>query len=138
MTIFISIASYRDAELVNTIKSIIDNADRPQDLFFGVVDQDQRNKWADLSFVPNLKHLKIHFKNAKGAGYARKLATELYDGEDFFFQTDSHMRFAKGWDTKLIQMYDWCAKDAGSDKVIISQFPAPFEILTDGSEYYLK
>lgn len=138
MTIFISIASYRDPELVSTVRNIIDNADRPHDLFFGVVDQDQRNKWADLSFVPNIKHLKIHFKDAKGAGYARKLATELYDGEDFFFQTDSHMRFAKGWDTKLIEMYKWCANDAGTDKVIISQFPAPFEVLTDGSEHYPK
>lgn len=138
MSIFVSIASYRDLELTKTIRSIINNADNPQDLYFGVVDQDHRNKWADLSFVPNLKHVKIHFKDAKGAGYARKLATELYDGQDFFFQTDSHMRFAKGWDTKLKQMYDWCSRDAGTDKVILSQFPAPFEVLTDNSDHYIK
>lgn len=137
MSIFISIASYRDAELPKTIKNIIDNADSPEDLHFGVVDQDHRNRWADLSFVPNIKHTKIHFKDAKGAGYARKLATKLYDGEEFFFQTDSHMRFAKGWDTKLKSMYDWCVNDAGTDKVILSQFPAPFEVLTDGKDYFI-
>ena len=134
MSIFISIASYRDAELEKTIHSIIDNADDPESLHFGVVDQDQKNRWADLSFVKNLKHIKIHFKDARGAGYARKLATELYDGQEFFFQTDSHMRFAKGWDTKLKDMYSWCMKDAGTDKVILSQFPAPFEVFTDGTE----
>lgn len=137
MTIFVSIASYRDAELTKTIRNIIDNADSPEELHFGVVDQDQRNRWADLSFVPNLKHIKILYKDAKGAGYARKLATELYDGQDYFFQTDSHMRFAQGWDTKLKNMYDWCAKDAGTDKVILSQFPAPFEVLTDGKDHYI-
>lgn len=138
MTIFISIASYRDAELEKTVHSIIDNADDPESLYFGIVDQDQRNRWADLSFVPNLKHTKIHFKNAKGAGYARKLATELYSGQDFFFQTDSHMRFAKGWDTKLKNMYEWCVKDAGTDKIILSQFPAPFEVFTDGTERIIE
>lgn len=138
MKIFISIASYRDSELPKTIKSLIDNADNPHQLHFGVVDQDQRGRWADLSFVPNLKHTKIHFKDAKGAGYARKLATEMYDDEDFFFQTDSHMRFAKGWDTKFIDMYNWCVKDAGTDKIILSQFPAPFEVHTDGTDYYIK
>ena len=137
MSIFISIASYRDAELPKTIKNIISNADHPEELYFGVVDQDQRNRWADLSFVPNLKHIKVHFKDAKGAGYARKLATELYEGQDYFFQTDSHMRFANGWDTKLKEMYQWCATDAETDKVILSQFPAPFEVLTDGSDYYI-
>ena len=138
MSIFISIASYRDAELPKTIKNIIDNADNPDELYFGVVDQDRKNKWADLSFVKNLKHVKIVFKDAKGAGYARKLATELYDGQDYFFQTDSHMRFAKGWDTKLIEMYKWCVKDAGTDKVILSQFPAPFEVFTNGQDNYIK
>ena len=138
MSIFISIASYRDAELIKTVKSIIENADRPEDLHFGVVDQDQRNRWADLEFVPNLKHVKMHFKDAKGAGYARKLATELYDGQDYFLQTDSHMRFAKKWDTKLIDMYNWCVSDAKTDNIILSQFPAPFEILTDGSDYFIK
>lgn len=138
MSIFISIASYRDPELVSTIKSLINNADSPEDLHFGVVDQDQRNKWANLDFVPNLKHEKIHFKDARGAGYARKLATELYDGEEFFFQTDSHMRFIKGWDTKLKNMYSWCSEKEKTDKVILSQFPAPFEVLTNGADYYIK
>lgn len=137
MSIFISVASYRDTELQKTIKNIIDNADNPDDLYFGVIDQDRKNKWTDLSFVKNLKHVKIIFKDARGAGYARKLATELYDGQDYFFQIDSHMRFAKGWDSKLIEMYKWCVKDAGTDKIILSQFPAPFEVFTNGKDHYI-
>lgn len=138
MSIFVSIASYRDLELSKTIRNMIDNADNPDDLHFGVVDQDKRNRWANLDFVKHLKHQKINYVDAKGAGYARKLATELYDGEDYFFQTDSHMRFAKGWDTKFKEMYEWCARDAGTPKVILSQFPAPFEVHTDGKDYFIE
>lgn len=138
MSIFVSIASYRDSQLVPTIKSLIDNADNPNDLHFGIVEQERRGKWVDLSFVKNVKHKKVEHKHAKGAGYARMLATELYSGEDFFFQTDSHMRFAPGWDTKYRNMYDWSREDAGTDKVILSQFPAPFMVLTDGSDYILE
>jgi hypothetical protein len=139
MTIFISVASYRDAELPKTIKSLYDNADNPEELFFGIVSQEARNKHQDFSWLgDNLKMIKMHYKDAKGAGYARKLAMELYDGQDYFFQVDSHMRFARGWDTSLKNMLKKCQKESGNKKIILSQFPAPYTIFTDGTEYYPK
>ena len=140
MTIFISIASYRDAELPKTVKSLYDNAHNPQDLVFGIVSQDLRGKHPKLDWLPKdqLRMVEMHAKDAKGAGYARKIAMELYEGEDFFFQTDSHMRFAKGWDTKLKDMYDWCVKKEKTNKIILSQFAAPYMVLTDGKDYFLK
>ena len=105
MSIFISIASYRDLELPKTVNSLYQNADNPEDLVFGIVNQDARNKHATFPHLKDqLRTNNIHYKDAKGAGYARKLAMELYDNEDYFFQVDSHMRFAKGWDTKLKNM----------------------------------
>ncbi len=135
MTIFISVASYRDPDLSNTIQSLYYNADNPDQLHFGIVNQEARGKHLNFEWIPNSKTTNIHYKDAKGAGYARKLAMELYDGEDFFFQVDSHMRFVKGWDTKLIDMYNWCVNDAGSAKVILSQFAAPFLVGSDGKDY---
>lgn len=138
MSIFISIASYRDLELTKTVKSLYQNADSPNDLIFGIVNQDARNKHATFPYLNNqLRAKNIHYKDAKGAGYARKLAMELYDGEDYFFQVDSHMRFAKGWDTKLKYMLEVSQIDAKADKVILSQFPAPYIPLTDGTEHYV-
>lgn len=138
MSIFISLASYRDPDLINTVKSLIDNADNPKDLVFGIVNQEQKGKHIDFSRLGDqVRVVNMHYKDAKGAGYARKIAMELYDGEDFFFQVDAHMRFAKGWDTSLIDMYNWCAKDAGSHKVILSQFTAPFIVGSDGKDYYI-
>jgi glycosyltransferase involved in cell wall biosynthesis len=138
MKIFISVASYRDDDLGNTIKSLYNNADNPDNLVFGVVNQEQRGRHLDLSWLGEQARVhNMHYKDAKGAGYARKIAMELYGGEDFFFQVDSHMRFAQGWDTTLIDMYNWCVKDAGTHKVILSQFAAPFIVGSDGKDYYI-
>jgi hypothetical protein len=51
MSIFISIASYRDPDLMNTINSAIDNADNPDEIVFGVVIQDF------IEDIPNFKEL---------------------------------------------------------------------------------
>lgn len=134
MSIFISIASYRDDELARTVWSLYENADNPQDLVFGIVNQQARGRFDDFSWLGDQVRLdNVHYRESQGAGWARKRATSLYDGEDFFFQVDSHMLFAQGWDTDLIDMYNWCVKDAGTDKVILSQYVAPYEIFTDGT-----
>lgn len=140
MSIFISIASYRDSELSKTVKSLYENADNPKELVFGIVSQDVTNKHPNFDWLPDkqLRMHKMHAKDAKGAGYARKLAMELYAGEDYFFQVDSHMRFARGWDSDLKQMLEWCQKKQGTEKIILSQFPAPYTILSNGQEYYPK
>lgn len=139
MSIFISIASYRDQELPKTVDSIYKNADDQKDIVFGIVNQDGRNKHIDFSYLKNQARVKnLHYKDAKGAGYARKLAMELYDGEDFFLQTDSHMRFAKGWDTKLKDMLSAAQDLAKTEKVILSQFPAPYTILSNNRDHFVK
>jgi hypothetical protein len=138
MTIYISIISYKDDELVKTIKSLLHNATKPQELHFGVVSQHFNKKHPDLSFVKNLKYHKMLFTHARGAGYARKIAMEMYDGQDYFLQLDSHMRFAKHWDTKLIAMHKEAQQIAGTEKVILSQFPAPYEVHTGGKDYFPK
>jgi hypothetical protein len=136
MSIFVSVASYRDLQLKDTIESIINNADNPQELTIGVVDQDLRGKHVNFDHYSNVKKINMHARDAKGAGYARKIAMEMYDGEDYYFQTDSHMRFVKGWDTKLKDMLAVAQKESGTEKVILSQFPAPYIILSDGKLHY--
>ena len=140
MSIFISVIGYRDAELPKTILSLFNNAEHPMDLYFGIVSQDLSGRHPKLNFLKprNIKQLNMHARDAKGAGFARKIAMELYEGQDYFFQVDSHMRFAKGWDTQLINMLKEAQKIAKTDKVILSQFPAPYKVLTNGEDYYIK
>jgi glycosyltransferase involved in cell wall biosynthesis len=140
MSIFISIASYRDAELSKTVRSIYDNAENPHDLVFGIVSQDTPNNHAIFDWLPvnQIRMIQMNAEDACGVGYARKIAMDLYRDEDWFLQIDSHMRFAKGWDIKLKQMLLLCQQKQGTDKIILSQFPAPYIPLEDDTDYYLK
>ena len=138
MSIFVSIASYRDTELVPTINSLLSQADNPQDIHFGIVSQDLNKSHPDLSFLKNKNYLKFNYKDSRGVGYARKLAMHMYSGEDFYLQIDSHMRFKKSWDSKIKNMLEVSQEISNSKKVVLSQFPAPYEIHTDGKEFYPK
>ena len=128
MTIFISIASYRDPELERTIRSALDNAVNPQDLHFGVMLQEFEKFAPDLSWVPNLTLETIHPKMARGAGYARSQIIPMYSGQDYFLQIDSHTIFEKNWDKLCIDQYKQAQKIAKNNKIILSCFPQPFYI----------
>lgn len=138
MSIFVSIASYRDTELIPTITSLINNAENINDIYFGVISQDVKNNHPDLSFVKNLSYLKMDSKDARGAGYARKLVMDMYDNQSFYLQLDSHMRAVNGWDTKLKNMYNISVDLAETNKVVLSQYPAAYEIHTGGKEYFIQ
>lgn len=135
MSIFVSIASFRDLELPKTVDSLISNADDPDSLHIGIVSQDLKNKHPKYD-NSNIKVMEVDAKQAKGAGYARSLAMDLYDGEDYFFQIDSHSRFAKGWDTKLKNILKRSQGIAGTEKVILSQYPAPYFVGSDNKDYF--
>ena len=126
MSIFISIPSYRDPELLRTVKSAIENADKPNDLYFGIFIQDLESAVPDLSFVKNIKLNIIHPKFARGAGFARSECMKLYSGQDYYLQIDSHTVFSKGWDSKCIQNYNKAVEISGNNKIIISSFPQSY------------
>ena len=57
--IFISIASYRDPELIPTIEDCIKNADKPNKLVFGILNQfSKEDDFNDLSKYEKKKILK--------------------------------------------------------------------------------
>lgn len=128
MSIFISIASYRDPELERTIHSALDNAANPQDLHFGVMLQEFERFAPDLSWVPNLTLQTIHPKMARGAGYARAQIIPMYSGQDYFLQIDSHTLFEKNWDQLCIDQYKKAQDISKNDKIILSYFPPPFYV----------
>lgn len=136
MKIFVSIASYRDTEIIHTLESAVSNARFPKDIEFSVLTQDGNNFHPNLSFVPNIIHQKMHFKDAMGAGHARKIVMDTYNGQEYFFQTDSHMRFAPNWDVRMMTMLNESQELAKNNKIILSQFPAPYKKLTDGRDHF--
>jgi hypothetical protein len=123
-SIFVSIASYRDADLQNTVDNLLFNAKNPEAIFVGICLQFDPELDRDclVRIQPNISIVTINAKTAKGAGSARSDVQKLWRGEDFFFQIDSHMRFAKDWDQTLIEMIERCP----SEKSVLSTYPLPF------------
>lgn len=126
--IFVSIAAYRDPELRQTIESLTSNS--AQDLHISIVEQCTKRERVDISkFASDRVKFSIqwmHPLQAKGAGYARYLAMQPYDGEDYYLQIDSHTEMIEGWDEKLIAELNTAQQLEGSDKVILSQYPAAY------------
>lgn len=100
--IFVQIASYRDPELVPTIQDMLNNATRPDNLVLSIAWQhSSEDEWDNLSEFENdsrFKIIDIDYNDTKGVCWARNLTQQLYSGEEYTLQIDSHMRFVKGWD----------------------------------------
>lgn len=105
--IFVQIASYRDPELVPTIKDCISKAKYPDRLTFGVCWQnapDEEGVRGFLDKTPRLKYIDVPHLESEGLCWARSLIQQLWDGEDYTLQLDSHHRFVPGWDVELEEM----------------------------------
>lgn len=129
-TIFVQIASYRDPELVPTIKDCIAKAKHPERLTFGVCWQNSPDE-ADvedfLKSVPKLTYLNIPHFSSRGLCWARSLIQKMYKGEDYTLQIDSHHRFVEGWDTELEHMVEL----TDSPKPIIGSYCEQYYPLED-------
>lgn len=123
-TIFVSIASYRDSDCINTLMSMFDKADEPERVFAGVCEQntsdgDEVCLPAEFEWHDQVRRISLPSKEAKGPTYARYLCSTLYRNETYFLQLDSHMRFVKGWDTAAIAMLEACE----SKKPVLTHYP---------------
>lgn len=105
MKIFISIASYRDPLLTYTLTEAYNNAVHKDNLFFGVIEQASPEEAIDtnsFTFNKQIRYVRIDPQHSRGCCWARSLAQTLYNGEDFFFQIDSHTGFDIDWDIWFI------------------------------------
>lgn len=128
--IFIQIAAYRDAELLKTIENCISNASDPERLNFGIVNQYSLED--DFCFDVNryendsrFKILNIQFNQSLGACWARSETNKMYNHQDYVLQIDSHSRFVKNWDSKLISYW----KNMEDDWAIFTSYPPPYHPL---------
>ena len=130
-TIFVSIASYRDPDCVNTARSLFRMAMHPERLVIGICWQFAPGKEPALlqlfDYQEKFRQISLPASDSRGPCLARHLAQQLFQGEDYYFQIDSHMRFASGWDELLIRLLSACP----SPKPVLSTYPLP---LKDGSE----
>lgn len=134
------IPAYRDVELSNTIKSALRNAEDPDNLYFGILNQYGPETRNILNLFrgggKRFKIIEVAWQEAQGEGWARHLLEELYRDEEYVFQTDAHMKFGKSWDKIAKENLKAC----DDEKAILSSYPVKFEygqnneiIIEDGS-----
>ncbi|WP_446743908.1 GlcNAc-transferase family protein [Silvibacterium acidisoli] len=121
--IFISIASYRDLQLGPTVEDCLRKAAHPERLRFGICWQHGAEELPlELFSDPNCRVFDIDWRESRGACWARAAIMDLWQGEEWFLQVDSHCRFAPRWDETLLRM----AAECGSAKPILSTYATPF------------
>lgn len=129
--IFISVAAYRDPDLVPTLEDAVDQAEHPEALHLGVLEQ-------SVSPTPlpealhqragQLTYLHLHQQFSRGPCWARSVIASSIRDEAFFLQIDSHTRFDMGWDNTLLCAYEAAAAASAHRKVILSTYPCAFEL----------
>jgi hypothetical protein len=132
--IFIQIASYRDPQLLPTLKDCLENSKYPDNLVFGICWQhDETENLDQYKSDKRFKILDVPFKESKGVCWARHAVQQLYSNEEYTLQIDSHMRFAPNWDETLIQMIK-DLQEKGHKKPLLTGYVASFNPENDPKE----
>lgn len=126
-TILVHLPSYRDPELIPTIKDALSHAEYPERIHFGVCRQynpaDQFDNIDEFRLDSRFKIMDVPYKEALGLPWARAQINEkLLTDEDFVLQLDSHHRFTKNWDSTLIGMHSQMEKQ-GYKPIIAGYLP---------------
>jgi hypothetical protein len=122
LRIFISIAAYRDPQLIPTIADCLSKARYPEQCRFGICWQHGSEEVLRFGGDPRFRIIDVHWGQSRGACWARAEIMRLWEGEEYYLQLDSHHRFAQDWDIRLLRY----AERAGTAKPIITTYGAPF------------
>lgn len=126
--IFIQIASYRDPQLLPTIRNAMAMAEHPENLIFSIARQfcqaDGFDSLEDFRRDKRFRILDIPHTQSKGVCWARNLLQKKYRDEEYTFQIDSHMRFEENWDTILINMINDLQKKGYKKPLLTCYAPA--------------
>lgn len=147
-TIFVQIASYRDPQLIPTIVDLVDNSKSPISLHIGVCWQHQDDETLDdfldagfdvieydkldsgydsISLEYNgakLTVIDVPSIESKGACWARHSIQQLYTGEKYTLQLDSHHRFIEHWDKECIDMLESLRTDETPKPLLTGYIPS--------------
>lgn len=136
-SIFVQIASYHDLELLPTVVDVLDKSSGEYRIDFGIHNcYYQYNIYGnseiekallsiDKPYSVSIKH--SCFPENIGTGRSRYIANQFYNGQDYYLQIDSHMRFVYNWDKLLVNKLHQ-AIDEGVNKPLMSVFPASYMI----------
>lgn len=135
--IFVSVASYRDPELLPTIRDCIRQAKHPENLVFAIAwqhsDEDEWDTLDEYKDDARFRIIDIPYDKSNGTCWARSLIQSKYNGEEFTLQLDSHHRFVKNWDVKCKNMIRQL-QEAGHKKPLLTAYLPSYDPENDPAE----
>lgn len=142
-TIFLSIASVEDTEIVETVRCAMESAENPERVFIGVylLDSSKVNYKKLLKLKDRYPNISLSYekliKNSisqLGVGRGRYNAQSLYSDQDYFMQVDAHTWLLDGWDSYMIKLFKDAKAETGNDLTVITRIPAYYNY----SDYGVK
>lgn len=135
-SIYVSIPSIRDSEFIKTIHRCLDNSSGEHvvnvgatGIFYDYEYEHIKEFMQSCIYNDNIKFQVIDRSENLGTGAARRKAVELYGGEDYYFQVDSHSIFKDSWDLSLINKLDHLKSNLDYDKVILTAYPPEYKYI---------
>ena len=131
MKIFVSIVSYRDPLLKNTVVSLLENKSGRHDITIGIFEQTAKENSllsiTDFDFN-NIKYKRIDPEYSEGVCWARHINGLQVEDEELFYQVDSHMLFEKNCDRNMVNDWKRGRDINGHDRIIITANCKGFEL----------
>lgn len=135
--IFVSIASYRDEQCSLTLSNIIKMAHNPEKLVIVICEQNDENddECMKTNYIKgvNIKRIRMDYTEAMGPCWARYLIQNMWEGEQYYLQIDSHTRFVEGWDT-ICKRDLKSAQKKNNYHVCLSNYVSTYNIKTEEIE----
>jgi len=127
--IFIQIASYRDPQLIPTLRDAVDKAADPSRLHFCIAwqhgdEEGAVDPFAELRERAKFTIIDIPYAESKGVCWARNLVQQQYQGEQYTLQLDSHHRFVEGWENVCIGMVEDLRADGVEKPLLTAYLPS--------------
>lgn len=121
MSIFVQMVSYKNFDVLPTIKDCISKCSDKNGLHFGICLQQNEPVPPELNHS-RIKVSSVPFAESPGPGWARSQAQNFYEGQDYVLQIDAGSRFLQNWDLELIG----ALSGINATKPIITNFPNRF------------
>ena len=123
--IYIQIPAYRDSELEPTLLNLFRTAKYPDNIRVCVVWQHAEDEILSDKILSHksIEIIDVPFLQSEGCNWARVILQRMWKGEKYTLFLDSHHRFVKHWDEKMIQMYENLKKDGINKPLITAYLP---------------
>lgn len=137
-SIFVSIVSYRDPNIINTINSLILNAKNPESITLSIVACVFKNpeKWileleAMVENISKATRVKIILHSVEASkqyhlGELKNISNKDYNKEDFYLSVSSSSEFDPYWDDILIKQFNTISYLRNNNNFIITCNPRGF------------